>query len=215
MDLYNYSASSTSYRVRIALNLKSLDAHAIPVDLIALEQRKPDYMAKNPAACVPLLDDDGFRLGQSLAIIDYLDAKYPNPRLIPQDLHQRARVLEIANLIACDIQPLNGLRVLRYFTNQWRLDPGRQDAWYHDWIAEGFRALEALLGRARSGPFCLGADVSLADCCLVPQVANAKRAGCPLDAYARVMAVYEHCMTLPAFADAAPKSPSGSQARGP
>ncbi|PVY67619.1 maleylacetoacetate isomerase/maleylpyruvate isomerase, partial [Pusillimonas noertemannii] len=148
--------------------------------------------------------DDGFELGQSMAIIDYLDAKYPEPRLIPQDLQTRARVLEISNLISCDMHPLNNLRALKYLVKELGVSDEAKTAWYNHWIAEGFQSLEKMLQRTGSGDYCVGGQVSLADCCLVPQVANASRMGCDLGAYPRVMAVYEHCNTLPAFQQAAP-----------
>jgi len=204
MDLYSFFNSSTSYRVRIALGLKNLDFTLKPVNIRVMEHKEPGYVAKNPGASVPLLDDDGFELGQSLAIIDYLDAKYPEPRLIPQDLRQRARVLEIANLISCDMHPLNNLRALRYLVKELGVSEEAKNDWYKHWIAEGFQSLEKMLERTNSGDFCVGGQVSLADCCLVPQVANASRMGCDLSAYPRVMAVYEHCNTLPAFQQAAP-----------
>jgi len=204
MDLYSFFNSSTSYRVRIALALKGVDAHVLPVNIRTLEHQAPQYVAKNPAANVPLMDDGGFQLGQSLAIIDYLDARYPEPRLIPQDIAQRARVLEMAYLIACDMHPLNNLRVLRYLVKDLGVDEAAKNAWYAHWIAQGFGSLESLLARAQSGGFCVGGQVSLADCCLVPQVVNAQRMGCDLTAYPRVMAVFAHCAGQPAFVRAAP-----------
>jgi len=204
MDLYSFFNSSTSYRVRIVLGLKNLDFNLVPVNIRVMQHKEPDYVAKNPGAGVPLLDDGGFQLGQSMAIIDYLDAKYPRPRLIPQDIEQRARVLEIANLVSCDMHPLNNLRVLRYLVKDLGVSDEAKNAWYQHWIAEGFTSLEQMLLRVASDGYCVGGQVSLADCCLVPQVANALRMGCDLKAYPRIMAVYEHCNTLPAFQKAAP-----------
>lgn len=204
MDLYSFFNSSTSYRVRIALALKNLDFNFVPVNIRVMEHKDPDYVSKNPGASVPLLDDDGFQLGQSMAIIDYLDQKFPEPRLIPVDLEPRARVLEISNLIACDMHPMNNLRSLRYLVQELGVSDEAKNGWYQHWIAEGFQSLEKMLERVDSGKYCVGDQVSLADCCLVPQVANASRMGCNLDPYPRVMAVYEHCITLPAFQKAAP-----------
>jgi len=204
MDLYSFFNSSTSYRVRIVLALKKLDFNLVPVNIRVMEHKDAGYVSKNPGASVPLLDDEGFQLGQSMAIIDYLDAKHPEPRLIPQDLEQRARVLEISNLISCDMHPLNNLRALRYLVQELGVSDEAKNGWYHHWIAEGFKSLEKMLERTGSGDFCVGGQVTLADCCLVPQVANASRMGCDLGAYPRVMAVYEHCNTLPAFQQAAP-----------
>lgn len=206
MDLYSFFNSSTSYRVRIVLALKKLDFNLHPVNIRVMEHKEADYVSKNPGASVPLLDDDGFQLGQSMAIIDYLDAKYPVPRLIPQDLQQRARVLEISNLISCDIHPMNNLRALRYLVQELGVSDEAKNAWYQHWIAQGFESLEKMLERTGSGNFCVGNQVSLADCCLVPQVANASRMGCNLGAYPRVMAVHEYCNTLPAFQQAAPSN---------
>ena len=206
MDLYSFFNSSTSYRVRIALALKGVDFDLKPVDIRAGRHQAPGYLEKNPAAGVPLLDDGGFLLGQSLAIIDYLDAKYPEPRLIPQDTRLRAQVLEIADLVACDMHPLNNKRVLQYLERHLGAGEAALRAWYGHWIAEGFRGLEKLLERAGSGQYSFGGRVSLADCCLVPQVANAQRMACDLSEYPRIMAVYEHCCGLPAFRQAAPSA---------
>jgi len=210
MDFYGYFNSSTSYRVRIALALKGLAVNVLPVDIRVQAHKTPEYVRKNPSANVPLLDDGGFELGQSLAIIEWLDARYPAPQLIPQAARQRARVWEMALLIACDMHPVNNRRVLLYLGEKLGLDAAAKTAWYAHWIAEGFAALEQLLARAAatapgSGPFCMGEAVSLADCCLVPQVANALRMGCDVTAFARVHAVYTHCTALPAFAQAAPR----------
>jgi maleylacetoacetate isomerase len=204
MQLYSFFNSSTSYRVRIALALKQVRFEYLPVNIRAHEHKAATYVDKNPGAGVPLLVDEGFDLGQSLAIIDYLDSKYPKPQLIPQDRQRRARVLEIANLIACDMHPVNNLKVLRYLVKTMGVSEEQKNAWYQHWIDEGLRSLEALLQRTESGLFCLGDEPTLADCCLVPQVANALRMKCKVDEFTRVMAVYGHCNTLPAFQQAAP-----------
>lgn len=206
MDLYSFFNSSTSYRVRIVLALKGLDYTLKGVNIRVKEHHDSAYVAKNPGAGVPLLDDDGFELGQSMAIIDYLDQKYPEPRLIPTELQNRARVLEIANLIASDMHPVNNLRILRYLVGEMGVSDAMKNEWYAHWIAVGFTALEQLLKRTGSGNFCVGDQVTLADCCLVPQVANALRMKCDLDPYPRVRAVYEHCSSLPAFMQAAPQN---------
>ncbi|MFA5598362.1 MAG: maleylacetoacetate isomerase [Pusillimonas sp.] len=204
MDLHTFFNSSASYRVRIILGLKNVQANQVPVNIRVMEHKNDAYVRNNPSASVPMFDDNGFHLGQSLAIADYLDAKFPEPRLLPADPAKRARVLEVANLIACDIHPLNNLRVLKYLTKQLGVSDEQKTAWYNHWIAEGFASLEALLERAGSQNFCFDEQVSLADCCLVPQVANALRMKCDLAPYTRVMAVYNHCNTLPAFQQAAP-----------
>ncbi|MGA8008640.1 MAG: maleylacetoacetate isomerase [Thiomonas sp.] len=205
MQLYSFFNSSTSYRVRIALALKGLAFEVLPVNLRGREQRSADYMALNPSAGVPLLrDDDGFALTQSLAIIDYLEQTHPEPRLIPVEPRQRARVLEFANGIACDIHPVNNMRVLRYLQEELGADDAAKNRWYAHWIAEGLGAAEALLQRDGSGPYCFGDTPTLADICLVPQIANAERMKCDLDAYPRLRAVAAHCNLHPAFRAAAP-----------
>ncbi len=205
MQLYSFFNSSTSYRVRIALALKGLEVGYHGVNLRAGEQRQAQHRELSPIGGVPVLvDDDGVSLTQSLAIIDYLDARYPQAPLLPQQPLLRARVLEVAQLIACDIHPLNNVRVLGYLQRVLEVGPEEKDRWYAHWVAEGMAALEALLQRHGTGPYCFGAQPTLADCCLVPQVANAERMGCDLQAYPRVMAVYDHCQAQPAFQRAAP-----------
>ncbi|GGF10994.1 glutathione S-transferase [Aliidongia dinghuensis] len=207
MQLYSFFNSSTSYRVRIVLALKGLDYDYRPVNIRVGGHRDPAYVAEvNPSAVVPaIVTDDGVTLGQSLAIIDYLDAHHPEPRLIPEDPAERARVLELASLIACDIHPVNNLRILKYLQDKLGVTAEEKDAWYKHWVAEGLAAVERLLARYGSGPFCFGAAPTLADCCLVPQIANAERMGCNFDDYPKTMAAYRHAMALPAFAAAAPK----------
>lgn len=204
MQLYSFFNSSTSYRVRIALALKGLDHEYQPINIRTLEHRAQDYMARNPSGCVPLLSDGDMDLGQSLAIIDYLDATHPEPLLIPRDTRLRARVLELSSLIACDIHPVNNLRILRYLTDVLGVSAEQKNAWYAHWVQDGMRAVEALLARHGHGPYCFGQEPTLADACLVPQIANAQRMGCDMSAYPRAMAVYEHCNAQPAFQRAAP-----------
>ncbi|GAA5232082.1 maleylacetoacetate isomerase [Verticiella sediminum] len=205
MRLHSFFNSSTSYRVRIALALKGLDYEYVPVNIRRLEHQAPAYVDLNPSANVPLLEDGEVRLGQSLAIIDYLDATYPQgPRLVPADALARARVLELSAAIACDIHPVNNLRVLRYLVKELGVAEDAKNAWYEHWIAEGLAAVERLLAQHGHGAYCFGDAPTLADCCLVPQVANALRMQCDLSAFPRVMAVHEHCVAQPAFAAAAP-----------
>ncbi|WP_323119001.1 maleylacetoacetate isomerase [Burkholderia alba] len=206
MQLYHFFNSSTSYRVRIALALKDLPFEYRPVNLRAGEQRAPHYVEDvNPSASVPVLVDGAFSLAQSLAIIDYLDQRHPEPRLIPADPAARARVLELANLIACDIHPVNNLRVLRYLEHTLHVSPEQKDAWYRHWIAEGMAAVEQCLERhGGRRAWCFGDAPTLADCCLVPQIANALRMGCELDGFTRCMAIYRRALEHPAFARAAP-----------
>jgi maleylacetoacetate isomerase len=204
MQLYSFFNSSTSYRVRIALALKGLDHDYQGVNIRILEHRAQDYMARNPSGSVPLLNDGDMDLGQSLAIIDYLDATHPEPRLIPRDTMPRARVLELSSVIACDIHPVNNLRILRYLTDVLGVTAEQKDAWYRHWIQDGMTAVETLLARYGHAPFCFGDAPTLADICLVPQMANAQRMGYDMSVYPKAMAVYEHCNTLPAFQRAAP-----------
>ncbi|MFF7065165.1 maleylacetoacetate isomerase [Pseudomonas sp. NPDC008258] len=205
MQLYSFFNSSTSYRVRIALALKGLEVDYHGINLRAGEQRQAQHRELSPIGGVPVLvGNDGISLTQSLAIIDYLDAQYPQAPLLPKQPLLRARVLEVAQLIACDIHPLNNVRVLGYLQRVLEVGAEDKDRWYAHWVAEGLAALEALLQRHGAGPYCFGEQPTLADCCLVPQVANAERMGCDLQAYPRVMAVYEHCQAQPAFERAAP-----------
>ena len=204
MQLHSFYNSSTSYRVRIALALKGIAHEIHPVNIRAHQHRSPEYQALNPSRNVPTLVDGPMSLGQSLAIIDYLDAKFPIPRLIPAEPELRARVLEFALLIACDIHPLNNLRVLRYLKSEFGANDAQRDIWYAHWIAEGFTCAEQLLQRYGGSPFAFGAQPTLADCCLVPQLANALRTGCATQQYVRLMAVYRYCTQLPAFELAAP-----------
>nr|WP_239008133.1 maleylacetoacetate isomerase [Burkholderia anthina] len=204
--MHSFFNSSTSYRVRIALALKGLSYDTLPVNIRTGEHRDAGYVARvNPSASVPALVDGDFRLGQSLAIIDYLDQLHPAPRLIPLEPQHRARVLELATLIACDIHPVNNLRVLRYLDTELKVTPQQKSAWYRHWVAEGMAGVERLLARADTGPWCFGAAPTLADVCLVPQVANALRMDCDLSAYPRSLAIYEHARHELAFDAAQPQ----------
>jgi maleylacetoacetate isomerase len=206
VQLHSFFNSSTSYRVRIALALKGLAYDTLPVNIRIGEHRATDYVANvNPSASVPVLIDGEFSLGQSLAILDYLDRKYPEPRLVPLEPERRARVLELATAISCDIHPLNNLRVLRYLETELKVTPQQKTQWYRHWVAEGMAAVERLLERSNEGPWCFGAQPTLADVCLVPQMANALRMDCSLGAYKRSLAVYEHASQHAAFVAAQPQ----------
>jgi maleylpyruvate isomerase len=206
MRLYSFFNSSASYRVRIALALKGVDYQSEGVNIRTGEQWTEDYLAMNPIGLVPaLVNDQGWSMGQSLAIIDYLDRHYPQVPLLPQDEELRARVLEIAYAIACDIHPINNMRVLRYLSDELGISAVQKQAWYAHWVAEGLAAVEALLLRTDSGDFCVGHSPTLADCCLIPQWANALRMGCDLSAYPRCAQVYQACSKQPAFISAAPE----------
>ena len=206
IKLYSFFNSSTSYRVRIALALKGLPYDYEAVNLRSGEQRADAYREMSPAGIVPVLIDGDVRLTQSLAIIDYLDRAYPEPRLTPEEPASRGRALEIAQTIACEIHPINNLRVLKYLTGELGVDEAAKSAWYQHWVAEGLGAVEQLLDAGPEGQFCVGDAPTIADCCLVPQVANALRMGCELGGLTRVMQLYERCMGMERFVSAAPQS---------
>ena len=206
MKLYTYFRSSAAYRVRIALNLKAIPYTPVFVHLTrgGGEQHAATYRAVNPAGLVPALElDDGTVITQSLAIMAYLDEAYPTPSLYPDDVMARAKVRNFAATIVADIHPLNNLRVLRYLKRELHQEQAVIDAWYRHWIAEGLPALEAML--TDFGPFCFGHAPTLADICLVPQLANARRYDCPLEAFPRLLRAEAACQALPAFQAAAPE----------
>jgi maleylacetoacetate isomerase len=207
MTLYGYSLSSAAYRVRIALALKGLDATQVTKQLRRGEHRQKDYLSINPQGFVPALElEDGQVLTQSLAIIEYLDEVYPHPPLLPLEPLARARVRSMCLLIACDIHPINNLRVLQYLEAPLGIAQPVRDAWYRHWIETGFAALEQWLGRdSARGRFCSGDSPSMADVCLVPQVFNARRFSVDLTAYPRLVAIDAACRELPTFAGAAPE----------
>ena len=206
MRLYSFFRSSASFRVRIALNLKGVDYETVPVGLPQDEHRKAAFLAVNPQATVPTLDDDGVVLAQSLAIIEYLDARFPVPRLIPSEPVARARVQWLAQLIACEIHPLNNLRVRRHLAGELGLDDAAVERWQRHWIAEAFGPLEALVARWSGGRHCFGDAVSVADVCLVPQVYNARRVACDLTPYPTLVRIADDLAREPAFARAAPEA---------
>jgi maleylpyruvate isomerase len=206
MILHDYFRSSAAYRVRIALNLKGLAAERRFVHLRKNEQRDPAYLELNPQGFVPMLEVGNRRLTQSLAIIEYLDEKHPSPPLLPAGPEDRAWVRAVALAIACDIHPLNNLRVLRYLARTLSIEEPVRDIWYRHWVTEGFDALEAELARRATGPFCFGDTPTLADVCLVPQVANARRLSVPMDPYPRIHAIDAACLALPEFDRARPEN---------
>ncbi|MGH8735863.1 MAG: maleylacetoacetate isomerase [Burkholderiales bacterium] len=207
MKLYTYFRSSAAFRVRIALNLKGLSYEPQFVHLARGEHRRPEYGALNPQALVPALADEGTQLTQSLAIIEYLEEKHPTPALLPKDLLGRARVRSLALLIACEIHPLNNLRVLQYLVNEFGHGEQDKSKWYRHWIDDGMAKLEAdLMHGPGTGRFCHGDAPTVADCCLVPQVFNARRFNCDLSHAPTVLRVLEECMKLDAFRRAQPSS---------
>lgn len=207
MKLYSYFRSSAAYRVRIALNLKGLPAEIVPVHLVKNggEQHSAEYRQLNASELVPTLIDDTFALSQSLSILEYLDEKYPEPALLPKQIQQRALIRAFSQNIACDIHPLNNLRVLQYLQNVFALSEGEKSTWYKHWIELGMRSLEAQLTES-NGQFCFGEQATFADCCLIPQVYNAKRFNIDVSAFSKIESIYQHCMTLDAFQQAAPEA---------
>ncbi|MDF0605583.1 maleylacetoacetate isomerase [Neisseriaceae bacterium TC5R-5] len=215
MKLYTYFRSSAAYRVRIALNLKAIAYEAIPVHLLkdGGQQHLPAYRAINPLGIVPsLATASGDTLTQSLAIMEYLEEICPEPALLPSNPLDRARVRALAHTIACDIHPLNNLRVLNYLTGTINISPEQKTIWYQHWIREGLLAVEKLLADdARTGHFCHADTPGLADCCLIPQVFNARRFNCALDEMPTIQRIVAHCEQLPAFQQAAPTHQADSE----
>lgn len=215
MKLYNYFRSSASFRVRIALALKGLDYEYIPVHLARGDQKQPAYAEVSPDRLVPLLETEGERLSQSMAIIEYLDETHSQPLLLPPDALGRARVRALAQSVACEIHPLNNLRVLKYLVREMKVSDEAKNTWYRHWVREGLesfeRQLAALAGQRQAAGqppsvYCWGDTPTLADCCLVPQIFNAQRFGTNLDGLPLTMAAYEACMQHPAFLQAQPSS---------
>ena len=205
MELYNYFRSSASYRVRIALALKGLDYDYKSVHLARNEQFNESYAAVAASRLVPLLKDGDTVLAQSLAIIEYLDELHPTPPLLPADALGRARVRALAYDIACEIHPLNNLRVLRYLVHDLKLSEDDKNRWYRHWVETGLETVERQLPDARTGRFCHGDAPTLADITLVPQIFNARRFDCRLDHVPQVMRVFDACMQLDAFEQTRPE----------
>ena len=201
--LYDYFRSSASYRVRIALNLKGLDYEQRPINLAEGAQKAGDYRALNPQGFVPMLEIDGHRLTQSLSIIVYLDQKYRDPPLMPADPADGAHVRSLALMVACDIHPLNNLRVLKYLKGTLQLSEEAKDLWYRHWVEEGLAALEEM-ARPRAGTFLFGDQPTIADVCLVPQLYNARRFSVLLDDYPTLRRADETASAHAAFAAAHP-----------
>ena len=206
IKLYSYWRSSACYRVRIALNLKQLPYETIAVHLAKGEQHADGFQEVNPQELIPVLMHGGRMLRQSLAIIDYLDENFDTNRpLMPSVARERQRVRAIAQMIACDIHPLNNLRVQQYLEKEFKASEKQREAWTRHWIEEGFVALEAVLKDSlATGTYCEGDSPTMADCCLVPQVYNAQRFGVKLDKYPNIKRINDECMKLPAFIDASP-----------
>lgn len=212
MKLYTFFRSSASFRVRIALNYKGLAYEHAGVSLPKGEHLAADYKSVNAQGLVPALEDGGRRLTQSLAIMEYLDEVHPGPKLLPADPLDRAYVRAFSQIIACEIHPLNNLRTRKYISRTYKLDEEGVNSWYRHWIAEGFRMMEAFLAQERRhGKYVFREQVTVADCCLVPQVFNAIAYKCELGPYPAVMRIHEACMKLDAFIQAQPsKQPDAS-----
>ncbi len=215
MRLYTFFRSSAAYRTRIALGLKGLPFESVPRHLRrgGGEHRKPDYLAANPHGLIPALEVDGAVIGQSVAIMEYLEERWPEPPLLPANAIDRARVRSMVQLVACDIHPLNNLRVVNYLRDRLNQPEETINAWYRHWIAEGFTSLEAQVmsfGGARR--FCFGDRVTMADVCLVPQIYNARRFGCDLAPYPTLTEIGRHLEKIPAFSAAAPEAQPDAEA---
>lgn len=207
MRLYDYFRSTASYRVRIVLNLKEIDYQSELVNLLQGEENSGAYLQLNPQGLVPsLVLDNQQVITQSLAICEYLEEVYPEPALLPEDPLARAEIRAFSQMIACDIHPLNNLRVLKYLVNDLKVDEGAKLLWYQHWVAEGFVALEALLAQRPASTYCFGETPTLADVCLVAQMFNARRFECDLSNYPRLLAVTQQCELLEAFKKAQPSS---------
>jgi maleylacetoacetate isomerase len=210
MKLYTYYRSSAAFRVRIALNLKGLHYDSIPIHLVkdGGQQRHQGYLEKNPQGLVPMLQtEDEQNLSQSMAIIEYLEEVFPQPALLPESPVQRAQVRAISQAIACDIHPLNNLRVLQYLTNTLKQDVEQKNTWYRHWVKQGFAALEVTLSSSETtGRFCFGDTPGMADCLLIPQVYNAQRFAVNMADYPTIAGINESCLALDEFAQALPEN---------
>jgi maleylacetoacetate isomerase len=207
MKLYNYFRSSASFRVRIALELKGLPYDYVPIHLVKGEHKAGSYAEVSPSQLVPtLVTDGGEHLGQSLAIIEYLDETHPQPPLLPSEASERAHVRALAQLVACEIHPLNNLRVLKYLTHELKVDEEAKAAWYRHWVRSGLELYERELARLPKSTFSFGETPTLADCCLVPQVFNGRRFNTDYSGLDRTMAAFAACMEHPAFQKAQPSA---------
>ena len=204
MKLYTYFRSSAAYRVRIALNLKNIDHQLVPVNLLKSEQQSTDYLQKNPQGLLPSLETENGILGQSLAILEYLEEQYPETPLLPGNAWQKAHIRNLSYAIACDIHPIDNLRVLKYLSSELNVDDEAKNKWYRHWVEVGFEKIERMLDSKNT--FCAGESPSLADVCLVPQVFNAIRFKVDMAAYPKIAAIYQRCNELAAFIDAAPEN---------
>ena len=203
MKLHTYFRSTAAYRIRIALNLKAVEYDLVPLNLFKGEQKKAEFLNLNPDGLVPVLEHDGNVLTQSMAILEYLEETYPSTPLLPKAPLERALVRALAQTIVSDTHPLNNLRVQKYLVEHMGVDESKKLEWYHHWVKQGFDGLEKRLAKS-SSEFCYGDSITLADVCLIPQVYNAHRFECPMDAYPNISRINQHCLGLSPFADAAP-----------
>ncbi|CAH9050754.1 Maleylpyruvate isomerase [Pseudoalteromonas holothuriae] len=208
MKLYTYFRSSAAYRVRIALNLKNITHELVGVNLLKSEQQSESYNSKNPQGLLPALETEQGVLAQSLAILEWLEETHTDTPLLPSDPWQKAQVRNFCYAIACDIHPIDNLRVLKYLSQELSVDDEQKNTWYRHWVIEGFKKLELMLGDSK---FCFGNTPTLADACLVPQVFNAIRFKVDMTAYPKIAAIYERCNELAAFKDAAPENQPDAQ----
>ncbi len=211
MKLHNYFRSSASFRVRIALELKALPYEYVAVHLARGDHKKAPFVALSADGLVPLLEADGENLSQSMAIIEYLDEMHPEPALLPADAAGRAKVRALAQSIACEVHPLNNLRVLKYLVNEMKVDEAAKNAWYRHWCRLGLDAFERQLSQLPAAIYCYGDTPTLADCCLVPQIFNAQRFNVTLEGLPRTQAAFDACMALPAFQKAQPSACADSE----
>ena len=208
IQLYSYFRSSAAYRVRIALNLKGIKYEQLPINLVTNEQNSPEYLTVNPQGLVPAIElEDGTTITQSTAILEWVDEKYPEPPLYPHAALLRAKARSLCNIIACDIHPLNNLRVLKYLSEEFNVSEDQKTTWYYHWISKGFSSLEESFS---SGSFALGQNVSMVDVYLIPQVYNALRFKMDMTKYPNIIRIYHSCNELEAFVSAAPESQADS-----
>ena len=204
MKLYTYFRSSAAYRVRIALNLKNIQHELVTVNLLKSEQQAPEYLDKNPQGLLPALETNDGVLAQSMAILEYLEETHPDTPLLFGDAWQKAQIRNLCYAIACDIHPIDNLRVLKYLSGELGADDAIKNTWYRHWVEVGFEKIEQLLDHTNE--YCVGDKPRLADVCLVPQVFNAYRFNVDMTAYPKIAAIYERCNKLDAFIDAAPQN---------
>lgn len=206
MKLYTYYRSTAAYRVRIALNYKQVPHELIPINLIENQQHDAAYKQLNPQQRVPTLIDGDLSIGQSMAMLEYLEEKYPKPSLLPKDLANRARVRYLSQIIVCDMHPLNNAGSLQFLKQEFHHSQEETMTWYFHWLRNGFDALEAIISKTSEGEYSLGKEISVADICLIPQIYNAFRFGFDMSNYPTLLAVNDHCLTLEFFDKARPEN---------